>query len=630
MCGIAGWVDGRNRRPPDQGLVKAMSDAIQHRGPDGEGFHFAAGVGLAHRRLAIIDLNTGQQPMFTEEGRVAIVFNGEIYNYRELRSQLEGAGHSFRTHSDTEVILRAWVEWGPTCVSHLQGMFAIALWDERVETLFLARDRLGEKPLYYTYLNDGALLFGSELKALLVCDQLERRIDPTAVQDFFSLGYIADPKTIYRDVRKLPAGHTLTIERGRPPKISEYWDAVPQEFGGGKVDAIADELCHRLASSVKAQLVADVPIGAFLSGGVDSSAISALAASQVTERLNTFTIGFDDPRFDEKEYADMVAVRYGTRQFCETANRNNFETVDALTKIFDEPFGDSSALPTLMLSKLASRTVKVALSGDGGDELFGGYRRYYFHNREEKVRRLLPASLRSALFGSLGRIYPQFDYLPRPFRARQTFRELGGSSAEGYFHNVSVVDEKTRQSLFTPALKAAIAGYRSTDVIGSLMKKAQSDDPVTVAQYVDIKTWLVGDILTKVDRTAMACGLEVRVPMLDGDFVRWSLGLPREMKLSGARGKIILKRAFEHLLPSEVLYRRKQGFSIPLASWFRGPLGSAFSQSLGRGSGLEEFFDPDVVQSLLRTHREGWADNSRTLWLLWMFQGFLEHTHHQR
>jgi asparagine synthase (glutamine-hydrolysing) len=625
MCGISGWFDLTGTRPADKTMLKAMNDAIAHRGPDGEGFHVEPGIGLGHRRLAIIDLQTGEQPMFTEGGRVAIVFNGEIFNYRELRKVLEQKGHGFRTKSDTEVILRAWMEWGGQCVDHIHGQFAFALWDKAEQVLFLARDRLGEKPLYYSILPDQTLLFGSELKALTANPALPRTIDPQAVEDFFAFGYITDPRTIFTGVRKLGAGCTMTVRRGSEPRFRQYWEPRPSEHSDCDLDKSAEALRERLAAAVKSQLVADVPVGAFLSGGVDSSAVTSLIAQQVPDALNCFTIGFDDERYDERSYAGTVAARYGTRHIVEVVSGDDDSTVTALPGIFDEPFGDSSALPTYRLAQLARRTVKVALSGDGGDELFAGYRRYMFHGREEAMRSVLPSALRKPVFGALGRIYPQLDWAPRPLRARQTFRELSCSAAEGYFHNVCVVDDDMRHSLFAPGLRRQIDGYRASDVIAEHMAKAPSDDPVSIAQYIDLKTWLVGDILTKVDRTAMACSLEVRVPMLDPSFVEWSMGLPRQLKLARGESKIVLKRALEPLLPHDVLYRKKQGFSVPLASWFRGPLGASFSRRLSSGADeMGDYFDLKLVNRLYDSHRQGWADHSRTLWLLWMFQGFLE------
>jgi asparagine synthase (glutamine-hydrolysing) len=631
MCGISGWFDMAGTRSPDRALVKAMSDAIAHRGPDGDGFLFEPGLALGHRRLAIIDLTTGGEPMFTEGDRIAIVFNGEIYNFRELRSDLERRGHAFRTKSDTEVILRAWVEWGEACVERLRGQFAFALWDRNERTLFLARDRLGEKPLYYAVLPDRGFVFGSELKALLVNPALPRNIDLRAVEDYFAFGYITDPRTIYRDVHKLGAGCALTLRRGQPLKLREYWQPKPATLSFADLDEGAEALRARLGEAVKSQLMADVPIGAFLSGGVDSSAVATLMAGHVRERLSCFTIGFDDSRFDERSYATAVAERYGMRHFMETVSANDIASVEALPGIFDEPFGDSSALPTYQLARLARRNVTVALSGDGGDELFAGYRRYLFHSREEALRGAMPQALRKSVFGALGRLYPQLDWAPRPLRARQTFRELSCSAAEGYFHNVCVVDDAMRAALYSPGLRRQLEGYNALEVIKTYMAKAPSDDPVTIAQYIDLKTWLVGDILTKVDRTAMACGLEVRVPMLDPGLVEWALGLPRHFKLDRGEGKRVLKRALEPLVPREILYRPKQGFSVPLASWFRGSFGASFAARLASPhQELDEYFDLAVARRLVESHQKGWADNSRTLWLLWMFQGFLAGTHGRR
>ncbi len=628
MCGISGWFDFTEKRPPDAGLLRAMNDAIRHRGPDGEGFHLEPGLGFGHRRLAIIDLKTGAQPMFTEEGRIAIVFNGEIYNYRELRDELRTHGHVFHTTSDTEVILRAWVQWGRACVERLHGMFALALWDAREETLFMARDRLGEKPLYYALLPGGSLIFGSELKALTAHPGLPRKLDACAIEDFFAFGYINDPRTIYESVKKLEAGHTFTLRRGGAPAIRSYWEPRPAQRYNGNLEDSAGELRERLAAAVKSQLVADVPVGAFLSGGVDSSAVTAMMARAVPDTVSCFTIGFDEPQADERAYAGAVASRYGLRQFVETVQSDDMESVAALPGIFDEPFGDSSALPTLRLAKLARRNVKVALSGDGGDELFAGYLRYLFHGREEALRAAMPGALRRALFGALGRLYPQLDWAPRMFRARQTFRELGCDTAEGYFHNVSIMDDEARARLFSPALSRAIGGYRASDTIAHHMKNAPGEDAIAVAQYVDLKTWLVGDILTKVDRTAMSASLEVRVPMLDPAFVEWTLGLPTNLKLQNGESKRVLKRALEPLLPHNVLYRPKQGFSIPLAKWFRRDFGDNFARALSeRRDVLGEYFDLAHVENLLARHRSGVRDFSRPLWLLWMFLGFLEQAH---
>jgi asparagine synthase (glutamine-hydrolysing) len=625
MCGIAGWFDMAGERPADRTVIRAMTDAIRHRGPDGEGFYFGPGIGLGHRRLAIIDLNTGDQPMFNPRKTICITYNGEIYNYRELRRELQTRGHRFVTASDTEVIIEAYDEWGSDCLSRLQGMFAFAIWDEARRLLFLARDRVGEKPLYYSILPDRTMVFGSELKALLAVPAVRREIDPCAIEEFFALGYVAEPRSIYKAVNKLPAGTCMIIPRGRPAALTHYWDPKPVTEMLSDAAKCADELVDRLGAIVKSELVADVPVGTFLSGGTDSSGITALMATATSEPVSAFTIGFSDSTHDETHFAASVAERYGLRHVVERMCGIEVDSVRGLSRIFDEPFGDSSALPSLHLMRLAREHVTVALSGDGGDELFAGYRRYAFHTREESLRAIIPGYVRRPLFGALARLYPQLDWAPRTLRARHTFREISLDSEVGYFWNVSVVDDDQRNMLFSPRLCAELAGYSALEVIQKHMRAAPSDDPLTRAQYVDIKTWLPGDILTKVDRTAMACSLEVRVPMLDGHFVEWALGLPRALKLSNTGSIIVLKRAFERFVPRGVLYRPKMGFTVPLASWFRGVLGEHLMHELRMPHGLAEtgLFNEKAIDALIDAHRRGLSDNSRALWLLWMFQRFL-------
>lgn len=626
MCGIAGWFDTKSERPPPRDVVKAMSDAIRHRGPDGDGFYFAPGVGFGHRRLAVIDLVSGDQPMFSIDGRICIIFNGEIYNFKELRRDLEQKGYVFATQSDTEVIINAWKEWGRDCVAHLTGMFALALWDQDERTLYLARDRLGEKPLHYAVLPDETLIFGSELKALLVHPALSRAIDPCAVEEFFALGYIAEPRTIYSRVSKLPAGSTLLVRRGQKPDVRPFWDPSPAEIPAGEMAGLADSLVERLGRIVKSQLVADVPVGAFLSGGVDSSGTMAMMAQASRDPIKAFTIGFGNSKFDETGYAQSVAQRYHAHHIVEQMNGDERDLVEKLPAIFDEPFGDSSALPAYLLMQLARKSVTVALSGDGGDELFAGYRRYGFHAAEESIRRVLPHGVREPVFGFMANLYPQLDWAPRFMRARHTLRELSLDSAMGYFWNVSVVDDDLRRALFTSQARRNLQGYHASEVLTRYASNAPTEDPVALAQYIDLKTWLPGDILTKVDRTAMACSLEVRVPMLDHTFVDWALGLPLAAKRSGSSGKVILKRAFERLLPRDLLYRPKQGFSVPLADWFRDALGRHFRDAVrsGRSFASSEYLDAYMVDNLLVQHLSGKFDHSRSLWLIWMFEAFME------
>jgi asparagine synthase (glutamine-hydrolysing) len=626
VCGIVGWFDLKGHRTADRALVHAMSDAIRHRGPDGEGHHFEPGVGFGHRRLAVIDLVTGDQPMLSPDKSICLIFNGEIFNFKELRRELEQRGHRFATQSDTEVILEAWLEWGRDCVNHLTGQFAFALWDRQQETLFLARDRLGEKPLYYATLADQTLIFASELKGLRVHSGLDRTIDPCAVEEFFALGYIAEPRTIYSNVRQLPAGTTLTIRRGQKAEMQTYWDPSPSTIDDSELANLDDALLERLGGIVKSQLVADVPVGAFLSGGVDSSGTMALMARAASDPITAFTIGFNDPAFDETAYASAVADHYGSRHVVARMQGDELDLVESLPAIFDEPFGDSSALPSYRLMQLARKSVTVALSGDGGDELFAGYRRYGFHAREESIRRWLPGAIRQPLFGTLANLYPQLDRAPRFLRARHTFRELSADSTTGYFWNLSVVGDETRKALFSPGLTSSLGGYHAVEVIARHANAAPVDDPVTLAQYIDLKSWLPSDILTKVDRTAMANSLEVRVPMLDHTFVNWALGLPSAVNRRGSEGKMLLKRAFSRLVPKKVLERPKQGFSVPLARWFRGTMGQHLDQKLSSKNGLASsgYLNPATIHQLIADHQSGRADHSRALWLIWMFEEFME------
>ncbi len=627
MCGLAGLFDTTDRRPLDGALARRMTSALAHRGPDGDGFHEEPGVILGHRRLAIIDLSTGDQPMYNEDGRVALVFNGEIFNYRALTRELAALGHVFRTRSDTEVIVHAWEQWGPACAARLRGQFALALYDARDETLFLARDPVGEKPMYYALLPDGVLLFGSELKALTRHPDLDRALDPRAVEDFLAFGYIPDPKSIYRRVAKLPAGHGLVVRRGRPlPDPRPYWDlgaVTPQSIT--PMDAEA-ELIHRLREAVEMRLMADVPLGAFLSGGVDSSGVVAVMAGQVPDPVRTFSIGFAAREFDESAYARTIADRYATRHHARRVDPDDLDPIQRLAGMFDEPFGDSSALPTYAVAALAREHVTVALSGDGGDEIFAGYRRYAWHCREERLRGRLPAGLRQPLFAALARGYPPLGWAPRWLRARHTFHELSLDAAGGYFESVARIGDELRRDLRSPELDRALQGYRAIDVVREAMAAAPSDDPLAVAQYVDLKTWLSGDILVKVDRTSMARSLEVRVPLLDPPLIEWAWTLPAALKLKGSQSKVLLKRALEPLVPNEILYRPKQGFSIPLARWFRGPLRDVLRAALtGPRLAATGLFRRETVTRLLDDHQSGRQDHSAPLWLLWMFDEFLRH-----
>ena len=625
MCGITGIFDTRERRDIARDTLARMNDSQRHRGPDDEGYHLEPGVGLGHRRLSIIDIATGQQPLYNEDRSVVVVFNGEIYNYQEVIPELVRRGHTFRTRSDTEVIVHAWEEWGEACVERFRGMFAFALWDRNRETLFLARDRLGVKPLFYALLPDGRFIFGSELKSLLAHGGWSRELDPRAVEEYFALGYIPEPHTIFVGARKLPPAHTLTITRGRgTPVPKEYWDvAFTLDNRITEADACS-ELVARLKESVRLRMIAEVPLGAFLSGGVDSSAVVAMMAGISSEPVNTCSIAFADPAFDESSHALTVAQRYATRHFVDKVESDDFDLIDDLARIYDEPYADSSAIPTYRVCALARRHVTVALSGDGGDESFGGYRRYRLHVAEERLRSALSLSVRRPLFGLLGRAYPKADWAPRPLRAKSTFQALARGSVEAYFHSVSILRDDMRSELYSGAFRARLAGYNAIDVFRRHASRAGQDDPLALAQYLDLKTYLVGDINTKVDRASMTHSLEVREPLMDHPLVEWLATLPSIMKLRGGEGKHLLKSAMQPYLPNEILYRPKQGFAVPLARWFRGPLRQRVSDAvLGPRLASTGIFNERYLKHLIDAHASGSRDYSAPLWTLLMFDAFL-------
>lgn len=626
MCGISGIFDTTGERAIERDLILRVNNTQSHRGPDESHVHLEPGLALGHRRLSVIDLATGSQPLFNQDGSVGVVFNGEIYNYQELMAQLKSMGYLFRTRSDTEVIVHAWSAWGEDCVHRLRGMFAFALWDRSMQTLFLARDRMGVKPMHYAWLPDGSFIFGSELKVLTAHPGFARAIDPLAVEEYFALGYIPDPRCIYQNAHKLPAGHTLTLRRGAAgrPQPRAYWEV---RFTNANPIALKDaqaELLERVRESVRLRMVADVPLGAFLSGGVDSSAVVATMAGLSAAPVHTCSIGFDDPRFDETRFAQQVADRYQTDHRLDIVKGDDFDLIDTLAWLYDEPFADSSALPTYRVCQMARQHVTVALSGDGGDESLGGYRRYRMHLGEEAVRGRLPLALRRSMFGPLGRWYPKADWAPRSLRAKTTFQALSMDSVQAYCHSMSQLRSDERRALFSPAFQRSLGGYAALEVFRHHAAQAQTDDPLALIQYLDYKTWLVGDINTKVDRASMAHALEVREPLMDHQLVEWLATLPSDFKIRGGQGKLIFKQAYEPLLPRDVLYRPKMGFSVPLASWLRGPLKVRVRQALlgphMRGCG---YFNTAAIDRLVDEHNSGLRDHATALWMLLMFEAFL-------
>ncbi len=623
MCGIAGvfHMEGRDEPPAEatRSLVQAMADRLIHRGPDAEGIFVDGPVGLGHRRLSIIDVAGGDQPIFNRDRSLCVVFNGEIYNHRELRRWLESAGYVFKTSSDTEVLVHAYEHEGPRFVERLRGMFAFALWDRRRRRLMIARDRLGKKPLYYAHAG-GRLLFASELKAILADRTVDTSIDVKALSDYLSFLCILAPRTIFQQVKKLRPGHYLLAEGGRVTEHG-YWDLDLGRLDQRSPKDLEAALLHELNDAVQCRLESEVPLGAFLSGGVDSSSVVALMARHASGPVRTANIGFDVPEFDESAYAEQVARRYETKHHTERVKVDaaSEDELERLVWHLDEPFADPSAIPTGRVSGIARKVVTVALSGDGGDEVFAGYRRYRVDMLTDRVRRVLPEAVRSRLIGALGQVWPRGVDVPRPLRLGNALEELALDSRLAHYHSVSYFREPAKDAFFTEDVRKKLNGYSSFEALSEHWDKAASPDPLARMLYVDLKTYLPDRMNMKVDKMAMMHGLEVRSPFLDHHLVNFGLRLPARVKIRDGEGKWLLKKAMEPYLPNDVLYRPKQGFEIPLAAWLRGPLAEpleAALEALGRRGHLE----PAPMRQLFEEHRSGRADHADKLWILYMLE----------
>ncbi len=623
MCGIAGIFHPSGGGTVDAALLRRMTDALAHRGPDGEGFHLEPGIGLGHRRLAIIDPAGGQQPMFNEDGSIAITFNGEIYNFADLRPELAALGHVFRNRCDTETIIHAWESWGPACLDRLTGQFAFALWDRRQGTLFLARDHFGKKPLYYAADRLGRILFASELAALAQVPTLPRRIDPAAVGDFLALGYVPDPGSIFAGIRKLPPAHCLELRVGEAPAAPRRYWRVPVAPQAIELPEAAERITDLLGRATARRMVADVPLGAFLSGGVDSSAVVAFAARQRATPLDTFTMGFDGAE-DETPFAAAVAARYGTHQHnARVAAIDLFDAARAMGHVFGEPFGDISAPPTHAVCALARRHATVALSGDGGDEVFAGYRRYRWHLLVEGARRYLPAPVRRHAIGTLARLYPKLDRAPRFLRAKHTLTELSLDAARGFAASQVRMQDAQWRALLSPDLRGALDGHDPMARFVTTFAEVADAPPLAQAQYADLHTWLPGDILVKVDRASMANSLEVRAPFLDPEMVAFGLSLPAALKIAGGAGKHVLKQALAAHLPQDLLWRPKQGFASSPAALFRAETARLRARLLGPAMADSGLFAADAIGRLIDENAAGAFDHAQKLWLLLAFEGFL-------
>ncbi len=621
MCGIAGIFDLEGERLIDARALKRMTDALAHRGPDGEGFFEAPGIGLGHRRLAIIDIDGGAQPFTTGGGDSVLTYNGEIYNYRELRRHLSNSGVRLRTNSDTEALAEGLRLQGSGFIGALRGMFAFANWDQRARTLTLARDRLGEKPLYYAVTPGGFLIFASEIGAIAASGLMPLHHSTGALSDYFFYGYVPDPQSIYQGVFKLPPASTLTCARGKTPALSRYWRPEFEISQDTSFEHSASALLELIDDAVMAQTVADAPLGAFLSGGVDSSSIVASLA-KTGGAPTTCTIGFDDAAFDERAEARKTAARYKTVHHEDVVTVDAAALIDRIAKIYGEPFADASALPTYEVSKAARRHVKVALSGDGSDEIFAGYRRYPLFVAEERLRRLAPPGIRRASFGALGALYPKLDWAPRPLRLKTTLQALGEDSAAAYARAVSVsLPDRLSAMLSGDFVKAALGQDRLAPVRNAI--DGRTLDPLSLAQAIDLETWLPGRMLTKLDRASMANGLEVRAPFLDHRLVEWALALTPSFRLGDGGGKRILKASQKARVDHDILYGAKKGFSPPLAAWLRkadGPVDRLHQSQAWKQSGC---FEPKAVETMIARHRKGVSDYSQELWMLIMFDAFL-------
>jgi len=617
MCGICGiYAFGSGVLGPGDPLP-AMTGALRHRGPDAEGFHAEGRVGLGHRRLKIIDLATGDQPLANEDGSVWVTYNGEIFNFVELRAWLEKRGHRFRTRSDTEVLVHLYEEAGESGVERLRGQFAFAVWDARRERLLLARDRLGIKPLYWT-VDAGRLVFASELKGILPALATPPAVDEEALLDYLTYLYVPAPKTIFRGIRKLEPGHTLVVTP-EGTRERRYWDLAFPEGGapGPSEDEVAVEILELLREAVRIRLVSEVPLGAFLSGGIDSSAVVALMAEASAEPIRTFSVGFREARFDELPHARALAERVGARHFETVVDARPDAVLDRIGAVYDEPFADSSAIPTYTVSEITRQHVTVALSGDGGDENFAGYRRYAFDVLENRIRRRIPRPLRRGILGPLARIWPKSDWLPRALRAKTLLGNLAAEADRAYFQTQSAAPRAILDRMLRGDLRAKLRAYDPFAVLERHFAVAPRD-PLARIQYVDFKTYLPDDILTKVDRASMAHSLEVRVPILDHLFVEQVARIPSSWKLRGREGKAIFKRALRGTVPDDTLERGKMGFSVPLAGWMRREFHEAFEACLADPS-MAEFFDRSALEGMWRRHRAGIRDFATPLYAVLAF-----------
>ncbi len=623
MCGICGIASSREGAPISKEVLERMNRSIAHRGPDEDGFFINDKVGLASRRLSIIDLASGQQPITNEDQSMWIVFNGEIYNYRELKNYLEKHGHSFKTNSDTEVILHLFEEFGTECVQHLDGIFAFAIWNEKTQELMLARDRMGIKPMYYTHLPNWQFIFGSEMKAILANPAVERKIDLISLNEYLSYEYVPTPRTIMRNIWRLEAGHYLIYNR-RGVEIKAYNNlSFRQSESRPPVDwrDYSAGLYDTVRSAVQRELVSDVPVGVLLSGGLDSSAVAALMVDLYPGKVESFTIGFEEGSFDESQYARQVAKYLGTQHNEMTlTSKKAVELVSDISSVLDEPFADSSIIPTYLLSKFARQKVKVVLGGDGGDELFAGYPTVLSHKLIEYYERLTPWALRAYLAPRvLNSLKVSFDNISLDFRLRRFLAGRGVPLLTRHHRWLGSFIDQEKDSLLQDWIKPVLRDtyYQSYQYA----HEGDAKEALNQILYNDQKTYLEGDILYKVDRASMAASLEVRVPLLNREVVNYANDLPLDLKLHNLTGKFLLKKSMQGKLPKEIINRSKKGFNMPVAYWLSGDLKELMMDMLSESFvKRQNLFKYDYIQKLTDDHFQHRKDNRKLLWTLLMFQ----------
>jgi len=618
MCGIVGLVrnDGK---PIDEGLLARMNEAIRHRGPDEDGFYVNGSVGLAMRRLAIIDLKSGQQPIHNRDRTAWIVFNGEIYNYLELREKLEKLGHTFYTNSDTEAIVHAYDQYGSDCPKHLRGMFAFAIWDERTQELFLARDRVGKKPLLYAEVN-GQLVFGSEFSAILLHPDVSKEIRPEAIDCYLSFMCVPAPLTAYRAIKKLEPGHSLRWRKGEV-KTERYW----QPDFSKKLDIGEEEAGERaieiLRDAVKVRLMSEVPLGAFLSGGIDSSAVVALMSQESSEKVKTFSIGFEEQDFSELQHAKRIAEHVGADHHEFIVRPDAVEILPMLVEHYGEPYADSSAVPTYYVARETRRHVTVALNGDGGDESFAGYERYIAMGLTEKYRKV-PAFFRESLIKEAVNRIPTSPIRKSTVNsAKRLLEVVSKPRVNRYMHWMSVFNEGLKEPLYSEAFREQTDRAFAASFLDTWFKKANGNGPVDTLLLTDLMTYLPNDLLVKVDIATMAVSLEARSPFLDHHVIEFAASLPERLKLRRLTTKYLLKKVLRRLLPAENLDRRKMGFGVPIGHWFRGKMQPFLREVVLSDKALRRgFFKPEVVKQLVEQHTRSERDYSHQLWTLLMLE----------